>query len=228
VSFDHFGVVYQGTTLTGLRQLASIFNYGDGFGAYKRGSATFNAVKNEDYYIQFEGYTLSDDETEGTLTFYIDPRPTGAVSDSGLRTAHQVPMPTRAAGLLVSLRAQLRTLESQTQGWELAAFSGETNLGFGLAFDALNRTISVRNGTAELVRTGQVYVPGSDYDLEVKVDLKARTWGAQMDGVWLAEDVPLPDDVPPGGLESFSLTPLHGADGQSIPAEVISGQVLRE
>ncbi|MDB6116225.1 MAG: hypothetical protein JWO08_6, partial [Verrucomicrobiaceae bacterium] len=80
------------------------------------------------------------------------------------------------------------TAESFT--WQVQDAAGKS-LG-GLVFDAATKTVLMQSADGSSVATGQMFVAGAEYHLDIHTNRTAGTWGARLNGVWIMEDAPLP------------------------------------
>ena len=62
----------------------------------------------------------------------------------------------------------------------------------GLVFDAGSKQVMKKDAAGATTPTGQLYVPGGDYHLDIQVDINSHTWGAMLNGIWIIENESVP------------------------------------
>lgn len=82
--------------------------------------------------------------------------------------------------------------------WTLFDAFGEP--AFALTFDAASGAILSQVVREESKPTGQVFLPGSKYELSLEADYGTNLWGASLNGVWIVENQPLPSAAVEGGF----------------------------
>lgn len=63
---------------------------------------------------------------------------------------------------------------------------------FALSFDAASGTILRQTAAEEAKPTGQFFLPGARYELNLEADYGKGTWAASLNGAWIIENQPLP------------------------------------
>ena len=71
---------------------------------------------------------------------------------------------------------------------------------FSLSFDGASGAILSQVAGAEASPTGQIFVPGEKYNLELQIDYATGTWGVTLNGAWILEQQPLPASAVENGF----------------------------
>jgi hypothetical protein len=113
-----------------------------------------------------------------------------------LRTSGAAPGSVVSASVDLSIETTLGTPE--VFSWTL--FDAVGVPAFALSFDAASGAILSQVASEESKPTGQVFLPGTKYELTLEADYGGRTWAASLNGVWIVENQPLPPSAVDGGF----------------------------
>ncbi len=124
---------------------------------------------------------------------------------------------------VIHCRANLRyDAPTGTVDWlGLTGYGTQSQPLFGLGVAASTGALSTLDATGKAEPTGQTLLPSEPYAVELWVDPVARQWGALLNGIWIAQQLPLPAHasfadfaaqwLPQGGGPHASLL-LHGVE----------------
>ncbi len=195
-TLEHEIGVYSGGSLDALtnKEFGYRFTYPSGSFFWK-GQFSFLATKGYDYYIRVDGVTTSDVwPHKGPFTFTMKPGkfvPLGAPTASSAESEK----PSR-----VTLRTSFTpdAKSSQCFSWRARNRAGLPIV--SLDFNGTDHSLSQQTGAEPPVGLDQVFLSGSEYDLEIVLDFAQHEWGILWNGVWIGERIQLPtgltaDDV---------------------------------
>lgn len=118
----------------------------------------------------------------------------GGVGDGASATIAWLGAGEIAPGSVVNASVDL-SIESALGTSELfswTVFDTQAAPVFSLSFDAASGAITSQVAGAEALPTGQIFVPGEKYNLELQIDYATGTWGVTLNGAWILEQQALP------------------------------------
>ena len=206
--------------LNGYKDLSFlVYNSGAYYVTHAR--TNFYATKGADYYIQVEssgysdgyipivgGTALSIFKQGSYLNLTRDPKTSSSAQEttsnlscsvggtaSGMNAASVAWLPASPppAGSVVTAKAELSidSIPGTPETFSWVVYDRNQAPVFGLVFDSATGRVLSQTGGGETTPAGQVFLPGTVYQLSLEMDCSRGIWGVSLNGVSILDDQPL-------------------------------------
>ncbi|MDB6120124.1 MAG: Immunoglobulin protein, partial [Verrucomicrobiaceae bacterium] len=203
-AFDTRLAVYTGTAINELSEVASNDEASD---VLYTSFTSFSAEAGTTYFIVIDGFNFHDSDGDyneyGAYVLKVTKLAAGAPSlpDEQAAPAWLPITETSSTGpVTAALRFQYPASVPGTQASWTVCNAARQPL-FGLHLATGTGALTVSSLSAQTFTTGQTLVPNEKYKLELVMDARLKTWGALLNGEWIAQDQRLPTGTPVAGVQ---------------------------